>query len=274
MAGLINIMCAVAREAGDAILAIYGDEELGVQIKSDDSPLTRADLAAHNIIVKGLQTWAPEIPILSEESEGINLIERSSWNQYFLVDPLDGTKEFISRNGEFTVNIALIEKGVPMMGVVFVPVKDVMYAGDQHEGVATVTREKETESIHVRKLDRDDLTVVASRRHGGEALEACLNVLRPNFGSISSTAMGSSLKLCLIAEGKADFYPRLAPTSEWDTAAAQAVVEAAGGKVVDNELRALKYNQKNSLLNPFFFVVGDVEFDWDSILKKVVQELD
>jgi 3'(2'),5'-bisphosphate nucleotidase len=267
---LIKVMCAVARDAGAAILQVYGDEDFGVQTKSDNSPLTRADLAAHNIIVEGLQKRAPGIPVLSEESDGISFAERSSWDQYFLVDPLDGTKEFINRNGEFTVNIALIEKGVPMRGVVFVPVKDVMYTGDQHEGLATVTREGETGSIQVRKLDRASLTVVASRRHGGEALEACLSVLRENFSSIDTTNMGSSLKLCLIAEGEADLYPRLAPTSEWDTAAAQAVVEAAGGKVVDVELKELRYNTKDNILNPFFYVIGDTEFDWNGVLSQVV----
>ena len=270
MTELIKVMCAVARDAGAAILQVYGDEDFGVQTKSDDSPLTRADLAAHNIIVEGLQKRAPGIPVLSEESDGISFAERSSWDQYFLVDPLDGTKEFINRNGEFTVNIALIEKGVPMRGVVFVPVKDVMYTGDQHEGIATVTREGETGSIQVRKLDRASLTVVASRRHGGEALEACLSVLRENFSLIDTTNMGSSLKLCLIAEGEADLYPRLAPTSEWDTAAAQAVVEAAGGKVVDVELKELRYNTKDNILNPFFYVIGDTEFDWNSVLSQVV----
>ena len=269
MTELIKVMCAVARDAGAAILQVYGDEDFGVQTKSDDSPLTRADLAAHNIIVEGLQKRAPGIPVLSEESDSISFAERSSWDEYFLVDPLDGTKEFINRNGEFTVNIALIEKGVPMRGVVFVPVKDVMYTGDQHEGIATVTREGETGSIRVRKLDRASLTVVASRRHGGEALEACLNVLRDNFASIDTTNMGSSLKLCLIAEGEADLYPRLAPTSEWDTAAAQAVVEAAGGKVVDVELKALMYNTKDNILNPFFYVIGDTEFDWRGVLSQV-----
>lgn len=270
MTELIKVMCAVARDAGAAILQVYGDEDFGVQTKSDDSPLTRADLAAHNIIVDGLQKRAPGIPVLSEESDAISFAERSSWDQYFLVDPLDGTKEFINRNGEFTVNIALIEKGVPMRGVVFVPVKDVMYTGDQHEGIATVTREGETGSIQVRKLDRASLTVVASRRHGGEALEACLSVLRENFSSIDTTNMGSSLKLCLIAEGEADLYPRLAPTSEWDTAAAQAVVEAAGGKVVDVELKELRYNTKDNILNPFFYVIGDTEFDWNGVLSQVV----
>jgi len=263
-------MSAVAREAGAAILKVYGDDDFGVQTKSDDSPLTRADLAAHNIIVDGLRERAPGIPVLSEESDGISFAERSSWDQYFLVDPLDGTKEFINRNGEFTVNIALIEKGVPMKGVVFVPVKDVMYTGDQHEGIATVTREGKTEPIQVRKLDPTSLIIVASRRHGGEALEACLSVLRENFPSIDTTNMGSSLKLCLIAEGEADLYPRLAPTSEWDTAAAQAVVEAAGGKVVDIELKALRYNTKDNILNPFFYVIGDTEFDWNGVLSQVV----
>ena len=270
MTELIKVMCAVARDAGAAILQVYGDEDFGVQTKSDDSPLTRADLAAHNIIVEGLQKRAPGIPVLSEESDSISFAERSSWDQYFLVDPLDGTKEFINRNGEFTVNIALIEEGVPTRGVVFVPVKDVMYTGDQHEGIATVTRAGATGSIRVRKLDRASLTVVASRRHGGEALEACLNVLREHFVSIETTNMGSSLKLCLIAEGEADLYPRLAPTSEWDTAAAQAVVEAAGGKVVDVELKELRYNTKDNILNPFFYVIGDTEFDWNAVLSQVV----
>ena len=269
MTNLIEVMSAVARDAGAAILQVYGDEDFGVQTKADDSPLTRADLAAHNIIVEGLQKRAPGIPVLSEESDSISFAERSSWDQYFLVDPLDGTKEFINRNGEFTVNIALIEEGVPMRGVVFVPVKDVMYIGDQHEGIATVTRAGATGSIRVRKLDRASLTVVASRRHGGEALEACLNVLREHFVSIDTTNMGSSLKLCLIAEGEADLYPRLAPTSEWDTAAAQAVVEAAGGKVVDVELKELRYNTKDNILNPFFYVIGDTEFDWNSVLLQV-----
>jgi 3'(2'), 5'-bisphosphate nucleotidase len=267
---LIQIMSTVARDAGAAILQVYGDEDFGVQTKADDSPLTRADLAAHDIIVEGLQQWAPGIPVLSEESDDISFVERSSWDRYFLVDPLDGTKEFIKRNGEFTVNIALIEKGVPIKGVVFVPVKDVMYTGDQQEKIATVTREGETGSIRVRRLDRASLTVVASRRHGGEALEACLYVLRDNFASIDTVNMGSSLKLCLIAEGEADLYPRLAPTSEWDTAAAQAVVEAAGGKVVDVELKELRYNTKDNILNPFFYVIGDTEFDWNAVLSQVV----
>ena len=216
MSEIMTLMSRVAREAGEAILKIYGEDDFGVETKSDDSPLTRADLAAHRIIVKGLTEAAPEIPVLSEESDGITWEERSTWSRYFIVDPLDGTKEFISRNGEFTVNIALIEDGVPVMGVVYVPVLDVLYTGDQAGEGASVTRDGSTEAIHVRSMDdKGPLVLVASRRHGGDALERCLEVLRTRFDDIETTNMGSSLKLCLVAEGKADLYPRLAPTSEW-----------------------------------------------------------
>ncbi len=270
MSELIELMSRTVRDAGAAILKVYGEEDFGVETKSDDSPLTRADLAAHHIIVDGLTEGAPEIPILSEESDDIPFSERSTWDRYFLVDPLDGTKEFISRNGEFTVNIALIESGVPTMGVVYVPVKDVLYTGDQHSGEATVMRDGETTSIGTRQFNPDDtVTVVASRRHGGDALEACMAVLNETFTAVETTNMGSSLKLCLVAEGKADFYPRLAPTSEWDTAAAQAVVEAAGGKVVDTALDDLRYNTKENILNPFFYVIGDPDYDWEALLSKV-----
>lgn len=263
-------MTRIAREAGAAILEVYSESDFGVETKDDDSPLTRADLAAHNIIVEGLAGGAPGVPVLSEESTDITWETRSGWDCYFLVDPLDGTKEFISRNGEFTVNIAYIEKGTPVAGVVYVPVKDVIYKGDQSQGVASVTRGGATESISVRRMNTDNrLTIVASRRHGGEALEACIEVLNRHFDEVDTASMGSSLKLCLVAEGKADLYPRLAPTSEWDTAAAQAVVEAAGGRVVDTDLNTLRYNTKENILNPFFYVLGDKEFDWLSILSEV-----
>lgn len=266
----IELMSAAARAAGAAILEIYGEEDFDVQTKDDDSPLTRADLAAHHLIIDHLSGGAGDIPILSEESAEIPFAERSSWDRYFLVDPLDGTKEFINRNGEFTVNIALIEQGVPVAGVVYVPVKNVLYVGDQNAGMATVMRDGKTTPIKTRRLDKSvPLIVVASRRHGGDALEACMSVLRDHFSGIDTTNMGSSLKLCLVAEGVADLYPRLAPTSEWDTAAAQAIVEAAGGQVVDTSLALLRYNTKDDILNPFFYVLGDTSFDWSSILKQV-----
>ena len=270
MAEYLDLMTRLAREAGAAILTVYGDADFGIEMKDDNSPLTRADLAAHQVIVEGLAAGAPEIPILSEESTGISWAERSSWQQYFLVDPLDGTKEFISRNGEFTVNIAYIENGVPVAGVVYVPVNSVIYRADQSIGLATVTRDGEEVPIRSRQLQTAErLTIVASRRHGGEALEACVAVLNQHFLAVDTTNMGSSLKLCLIAEGKADLYPRLAPTSEWDTAAAQAIVEAAGGRVVDCDLNTLRYNTKADILNPHFYVLGDGDFDWLSILSEV-----
>ena len=264
-------MSRTARAAGAAILEVYGERDFGVAMKSDASPLTRADLAAHQCIVTALAAAAPDIPILSEESDDIPFSERSRWQRYFLVDPLDGTKEFISRNGEFTVNIALIESGVPTQGVVYVPVRDILYTGDRKAGQARVTRDGKTETIETRVFRPErGVTLVASRRHGGDALQACLSVLRDKFERIETTSLGSSLKLCLVAEGMADLYPRLAPTSEWDTAAAQAVVEAAGGKVVDTDLQPLRYNTGDDLLNPFFYVIGDPEYDWDAPLSEVV----
>ena len=270
MTEYLELMTRLARKAGTAILAVYGDKDFAIEIKDDKSPLTAADLAAHEIIVEGLAAGAPEIPILSEESANVSWAERSSWQRYFLVDPLDGTKEFISRNGEFTVNIAYIENGVPVAGVVYVPITSVMYRADQSIGLATVIRNDEEVPISSRRLQkRNPLTIVASRRHGGETLEVCVAVLNEHFTAIETTNMGSSLKLCLIAEGKADLYPRLAPTSEWDTAAAQAIVEAAGGRVVDVQLKPLRYNTKAETLNPHFYVLADRDFDWPSILSKV-----
>ena len=270
---MIEIIIDIARTAGHAILDVYGDEDFGVETKDDDSPLTRADLAAHKIIVQQLQAGFPDIPVLSEESDEITFSQRQQWQRYFLVDPLDGTKEFINRNGEFTVNIALIDSGVPVLGVVYVPVLDVVYAGDNGaDKTAFVERDGTRETIRIRRMDVQadrPVTVVASRRHGSDALQACIAQLNQRFDQVETTNMGSSLKLCLIAEGKADLYPRLAPTSEWDTAAAQAVVEAAGGQAVDTQLMPLKYNSKESLLNPFFYVIADPSFGWDDILKDI-----
>ncbi|MCH7743423.1 MAG: 3'(2'),5'-bisphosphate nucleotidase CysQ [Proteobacteria bacterium] len=269
----------IAKSAGAAVLQIYEEEDFGVETKADNSPLTEADLAAHEIIISGLNELAPGVPILSEESEDIPYATRKKWQRYFLVDPLDGTKEFISRNGEFTVNIALIEEGIPVLGVVFVPVSDVTYAGQQLDTrIAFVERSGSRRDITTRNLPRrlrnnEALTVVASRRHGGEALQRCVDVLQEKFADVELANMGSSLKLCLVAEGTADLYPRLAPTAEWDTAAAQAVVEAAGGSVVDTNLRPLRYNSKESILNPFFYVIGDKSFAWDEILKEVEAHL-
>ena len=267
---MIDVMRQAARSAGEAILEVYGEADFGIETKSDDSPLTRADLAAHHRILSALNKAFPEIPVLSEESDHITFETRRHWQQFFMVDPLDGTKEFISRNGEFTVNIALIESGEPVLGVVYVPVTGVLFAGDRTNGTAFREEAGETREIKTRPLDPDSgLTVVASRRHGGEALARCLALLDEHFDSVHTTNMGSSLKFCLIASGEADFYPRLAPTSEWDTAAAQAIVESAGGRVVDLTLVPLRYNQRAEILNPYFYVMGDPAYDWASILKRI-----
>lgn len=253
---LAQTIVDISHKAGDAIMTIY-EKDFAIYEKSDESPLTEADLAAHNIIVAGLE-GASDLPILSEESSKIDWETRQKWSRYWLVDPLDGTKEFIKKNGEFTVNIALIENGEPVMGVVYAPVLGTTYVGVKGEG-AYILKGDEKQSITPKAhQDGDVWKVVGSRSHQSPEIQQLLARLP---GDTELVAMGSSLKLCLVAEGAAHLYPRLGPTSEWDTAAAQAVVEAAGGKVtvigddpLDENAPVLRYNQKDSLLNPFFLV--------------------
>ncbi|RRQ21457.1 3'(2'),5'-bisphosphate nucleotidase CysQ [Thiohalobacter thiocyanaticus] len=252
----------LACEAGARILEIY-DTDFDVESKEDNSPLTAADMASHTAIVNGLRALTPEIPVLSEESADVPYDERRQWDWYWLIDPLDGTKEFIKRNGEFTVNIALIHAGRPVLGVVYVPVKQWLYAACEGEGATKQVGDGPAEPIHVRRLPDGPVAVVGSRSHRGDSLEAFLQKL----GEHEIVSMGSSLKLCLVAEGEADIYPRLGPTSEWDTAAAQCVVEQAGGKVTDLEMKELRYNQKESVLNPFFLVIADDSRDWSQYLE-------
>lgn len=268
----------LARNAGSAIMAFYAaNDGADLQFKADDSPLTAADLAAHQLLVAGLPKIL-DIPIISEESVLPSFAERSGWGRYWLIDPLDGTKEFVQRNGEFTVNIALIEQGIATFGVVHIPVSDTTYVGINPPGKAAKTALKyrhgaQVENLRVRSVQvGQPLAVLASHRHGTDRLTALVARLRARWsGDIVSTQAGSSLKFCLIAEGRADFYPRLAPTSEWDTAAAQAVLEAAGGAVVvadatDGEWQPLRYNSRESIINPFFYALGDSSFDWRSLL--------
>lgn len=268
LSSYIEPLKTISREAGEAILEIYNDETpLEVDTKSDDSPVTKADLAAHRVIHKSLQDLTPEIPILSEEGGMPDYEERRNWQSYWLVDPLDGTKEFINRNGEFTVNIALIQNGQAVLGVVYVPVKSIMYWGLVGEG-SWKESTAGTEKLSIRKLSFDrELKVVGSRRHGAEALDKLMEQVGTRFNSVDLVSMGSSLKICALAEGSADWYPRLALTSEWDTAAAHAVLNGAGGKIMDISLNALTYNAKDSLLNPFFHAVGDINFDWEGLLE-------
>jgi 3'(2'), 5'-bisphosphate nucleotidase len=260
---LLEQLILLARAAGAAIMEVYRQADFGVVSKDDDSPLTRADIAAHHIISEGLARLTPDWPLLSEEAADIPWDTRRQWQRYWLVDPLDGTKEFIKRNGEFTVNIALIEDGVPVLGVVYAPVQDWLYAGARGAGASKQTKEG-TQPIQVVPVQRGQgtLRVVASRTHRGEALDAWLEQAGKQFAAVETVSMGSSLKICLVAEGRADIYPRLAPTCEWDTAAAQAVLEAAGGKLVDGSGAVYRYNRKQELLNPEFFAVGDMAYDF------------
>ncbi len=243
---MLEQICQLATEAGAAIMVVYhGEQPLNINHKQDDSPVTAADLAAHKIISTGLKTLTPDIPVLSEEAPQ-EWLERQSWQRYWLVDPLDGTKEFLNRNGEFTVNIALIEDGKPVLGVVFAPVLDVMYFA--HEGKAWKVKEGVTERIHVKTAPVP--LVVISRSHTDDELKDYLQVL----GEHQTVSIGSSLKFCLVAEGQAQLYPRFGPTNVWDTAAGHAVAAAAGAQVNDWHGKPLDYTPAESFLNPGFRV--------------------
>jgi 3'(2'), 5'-bisphosphate nucleotidase len=256
---LLDPLMDIAAAAGDAILTVYQRGTVAVETKDDSSPITEADRAAHDLIVARLGDLTPDIPVYSEESEGIEYQQRRHWPRFWLVDPLDGTKEFIQRNGEFTVNIALIEEGCPVLGVVYVPVTGICYLGGEGLGAFKV-QAGARQPIHCR-TPRAPVVMVASRRHGAEQLAALERLIETELGAVEKTSMGSSLKLCLVAEGAADIYPRLAPTCEWDTAAAHAVVSAAGGVVVDTAFQPLRYN-KPDVLNPHFLVLGQAVEQW------------
>jgi len=243
--------------AADRILEIY-NTDFNIETKDDKSPLTAADLASHQCLVDGLKKLTPEIPVLSEESSQLAYSERQQWTTYWLIDPLDGTKEFIKRNGEFTVNVALIQDTQPILGVVYVPVSGTCYFGAQKLGAWKQDSDQQPQAISVRKTATEPFIVVGSRSHKTEELANYLNRL----GEHELVSMGSSLKLCLVAEGKADLYPRIGLTSEWDTAASQCIVEQAGGKVTDLQGRDLAYNTKDEYLNPYFLVFGDASHDW------------
>jgi 3'(2'), 5'-bisphosphate nucleotidase len=250
---LLAAVRGIARRAGREILEVYGTD-FQASAKQDDSPLTEADLRAHRAIIAELTRLTPGLPILSEESaEEVSWEQRQYWQRYWLVDPLDGTKEFIARNGEFTVNIALIEGNRPVLGVVHIPVADTTYSGAPGTGAWRESGDRPPLPIAARRLALPPLRILGSRSHGSPKLAAKLEAMGPH----EFRAAGSSIKLCLIADGSADFYPRLGGSSEWDIAAGQAIVEAAGGQVVslaDGE--SLRYN-KPDLLNPKFLAYGD-----------------
>ncbi|MBS0366931.1 MAG: 3'(2'),5'-bisphosphate nucleotidase CysQ [Proteobacteria bacterium] len=253
---------AIARAAGSEILQVYESGSFDATRKQDDSPLTAADLRAHRSIVAALARLTPDIPVFSEEAAAIPWAERARWRRYWLVDPLDGTKEFISRNGQFTVNIALIEDHAPALGVVHVPVGGLSYLGVPGQGAWREQPGEPRRQIRVRSRCANPPQVVGSRSHRGDSLDAFL----ARLGAHELKPMGSSLKFCLIAEGSADVYPRLGPTCEWDTAAAQAVVVAAGGRVLQLDGEALRYNTREQVLNPFFVAFGPAAPAWLELL--------
>lgn len=257
---LLELAAALALRAAEAILAVRA-RGFDVQRKTDASPVTVADTAAEAIIVAGLRGAVPEIAVIAEEEVAAGRITAPS-HEYWLVDPLDGTREFLSRNGQFTVNIALIDSHVPVLGVVHVPVTDVSYRGLPGAGAWRVAAGEAARAIRVSATSAAPLRVVGSRSHRGDSLDAFLARLGPH----ELVPMGSSLKFCLVAEGSADVYPRLGPTSEWDTAAAHAVLAGAGGTVVDLGGAPLRYNTKAQLLNPFFVAYGPSDHDWLQLL--------
>jgi 3'(2'), 5'-bisphosphate nucleotidase len=256
----------IAREAGREILEIY-DSGFDIEHKDDKSPLTNADMASHHTIVEALSALTPDIPILSEESAKLPFEERSQWHTYWLVDPLDGTREFIKRNGEFTVNIALIDNHRSILGVIHVPVLDIDYFAYAGGGAFKSEQAAEAKPISVKNPDSSRIVVAGSRSHGSEEMQKYMQNIATSYDEVEMLSMGSSLKFCLVAEGKADLYPRLGLTSEWDTAAAQCIVEQAGGHVTRTDMSELEYNTKDSLLNPFFFVFGDDQTDWSRYLE-------
>ncbi|WP_434931687.1 3'(2'),5'-bisphosphate nucleotidase CysQ [Shewanella sp. HL-SH5] len=248
----------IAKQAGNAIMDVYAQTDLQVEIKQDDSPVTAADIASHNVIIKGLTSHFVDIPVMSEEDANISWATRKQWQTYWLIDPLDGTKEFIKRNGEFTVNIALIHQGQAIAGVVYAPVLGKCYSGIVGNG-AWLEHNGQVSRLDISQRNILPIpVVVGSRSHVSPDVADYLHTV----GEHQMLSVGSSLKFCMVAEGQADVYPRLGPTSEWDTAAAQAVLESAGGVVVEYPaLTPLQYNQKENILNPYFIAASAAWFE-------------
>lgn len=252
---LLTSVVELAQRAGEAILKIYHQNSpIHVNYKTDESPVTEADIIAHDIIAQELALLTPDIPLLSEEGKIIDYESRKSWECYWLVDPLDGTREFVNKTGEFTVNIALIHQGQPILGVIYAPLRKLTYCGCVGNGAHKLIDNKHKKPIFVHSWQLGNFRVVASRRH-----RVPLQELLQEFGSVETTYRGSSLKFCLVAEGDADIYVRLSAIKEWDTGAGQCIVEQAGGLVLDLNWQPMRYNTKSELSIPAFIVVGDSE---------------
>ena len=262
MPELTHAVVTIAEEAAAQILEVY-ETDFEVQSKADQSPLTRADIASHNLICDSLAELTPEIPVLSEESAQLPYSTRKTWEQYWLIDPLDGTREFIKRNGEFTVNIALVRDNFPILGVIYVPVSHVCYYASKDQGAWKREAGAAAVRIRTKTSASDSLVIAGSRSHGNKKQQAFTSKMGAQAKKI---ATGSSLKFCLVAEGSADIYARFGPTSEWDSAAGQCIVEEAGGRVTNTGFARLRYNAGESLINPDFLVVADPAFGWQQWL--------
>lgn len=264
-------ICELMWQAADAIMEVY-QRKFEVQYKKDDSPVTEADLKSHQILEEGLKRLTPELPLLSEESNRqAPWEERQTWTQYWLLDPLDGTKGFLSHTDDFTINLALIKDHEPIVGLVSVPAQNILYVGRPEHGYSYILdSDKNRSDIRCRYMslaDDTECTVVTSRHHRDARLEMFLTNLDQRMPrGIKASATGSALKLCILAQGEADLYPRLGPTSEWDIAAPQAVLQAAGGQVLTLDGKPLLYNTKDSLLNPEFMAVADPGFHWHNLI--------
>ena len=251
---LIKQLIEISKEAGNAILEIY-NSDFDYTFKDDSTPLTKADQQAHEIITKKLYKLTPHIPILSEEDSDISFDIRTKWGKYWLIDPLDGTKEFIKRNGEFTVNIALVENNSPRLGIIHLPVTSETYWGSKSNGSFYINSDNQSKKISVSKKSKNIISIMASRSHPNEKLDSLLERIE----SYEVINRGSSLKFCQIASGQADIYPRFGPTSEWDIAAGHAILLGAHGNIYDLNGKEIKYNIKSSYLNPFFIASSSKE---------------
>lgn len=263
MNSLLNDVVSLAKQAGKQILNIY-QGDFTVEYKTDKSPITVADLASHDCVCQGLSHLTPDLPIISEESIPASFQKRQRWEKYWLVDPLDGTKEFLEKNGEFTINIALIEQHKPSLGVIFVPSADICYFARKGQGAYKQIGQTRPKVIHGRAWkEGQPITAVISRRHGMEELKKFL----AQFSRLNLLHCGSALKFCWVAEGLADLYPRFSPTFEWDTAAGQCILNEAGGLVIDNTGHELQYNMSSSLQTANFLAIADKRYCWLDYLK-------
>lgn len=267
---LAEALLPVLSRAGDAILQHYASiDSVIVEHKSDNTPLTAADIASHEVVAEGLRQLTPNIPVLSEEAAIPPLQVREHWSKLWLVDPLDGTREFIDANDQFCINIALIEDGVATLGLIHAPVQQLTYLGIHGQGAWRIEGQQRT-PISCRKMRKTPVLISSRRRFTSDML-ACEDGLREHFGKVTRLSQGSAMKFCRVAEGEADIYPCFGPTSEWDTAAGQAIVEAAGGTMSNLGFQPFRYNQRQTVLNGGFFLLADAGFDWQAILRAATE---